>query len=50
MFNGKTVEELEHELAELRRTGPHKAGSPEYTREKELMFAIRAKHGWKAGA
>lgn len=47
MFKGKTVAELESELARLKKSGPHKEGSAEYTKEKELAFAIRAKHNWK---
>lgn len=48
MFKDKSVEELKSELAALKSSGPHKEGSSEFTREKELMFAIRAKNGWKA--
>jgi hypothetical protein len=47
MFSGKTVAELESSLAALKKTGPHKEGSPEFTKEKELNFALRAKRGWK---
>lgn len=47
MFKGKTKSDLEKELAALHRTGPHKKGSPEYTKQQELNFAIRAKSGWK---
>lgn len=46
MFKGMSKAELESELAKLKKSGPHKKGSPEYTKEKELMFAIRAKTGW----
>lgn len=47
MFKGKTKAELEKQLAALHKTGPHKKGSPEYTKQQELNFAIRAKSGWK---
>lgn len=46
MFKGKSKSELESELSKLKASGPHKKGSPEYTKEKELQFAIRAKSGW----
>lgn len=46
MFKGKTKADLEKELAALHRTGPHKKGSPEYTKQQQLNFAIRAKSGW----
>ena len=46
MFKGKTIEDLERQLAALHKTGPHRMGSPEYTLGKQLRFAIRAKRGW----
>lgn len=46
MFKGRAKADLESELAKLKKSGPHKKGSPEYTKEKELMFAIRAKSDW----
>ncbi len=46
MFDGYSLAELKGELSKLTKTGPHKKGSPEYTKEKELEFAIRAKSGW----
>lgn len=49
MFKGKTKADLEKQLAALHKTGPHKKGSPEYTKQQELNFAIRAKSGWKEG-
>ena len=49
MFKGKTKAELEKQLAALHKSGPHKKGSPEYTKQQELNFAIRAKSGWKKG-
>ena len=49
MFKGKTKADLEKQLAALHKTGPHKKGTPEYTKQQELNFAIRAKSGWKKG-
>ena len=49
MFKGKTKAELEKQLSALHKSGPHKKGSPEYTKQQELNFAIRAKGGWKKG-
>lgn len=50
MWDGWTKAELEAELNRLRKSGPHEEGSPEYTKEKELIFAIRAKSGWPKGS
>ncbi len=47
MFKGKNKADLEKQLSTLKKSGPHKKGSPEYTKEKELNFALRAKSGWK---
>jgi hypothetical protein len=49
MFKGKNKAELEKQLARLKKSGPHKKGSAEYTKMKELNFAIRAKSGWPKG-
>ena len=46
MFKGKTEAELKKELNALKKSGPHKEGSAEFTKERELEFAIRAKSGW----
>lgn len=46
MFDDKTVTQLEHELAALKKAGPHPEGSAGFTKMKELQFAIRAKSGW----
>lgn len=46
MFKGKTKAELQKQLSALKKSGPHKEGSKEYTKEKELNFAIRAKSNW----
>lgn len=45
-YAGKTESELKSELAKINKSGPHKKGSPEYEKMKELQFAIRAKSGW----
>ncbi len=49
MFKGKTKADLEADLAKLKKSGPHKEGTSEFTKEKELNFAIRAKSGWEKG-
>jgi len=46
MFKGKTKAELQSQLSKLKASGPHEKGSAAYTKEKELMFARRAKSGW----
>ncbi len=46
MFAGKTLSELKKEYNELKRSGPHEKGSADYTKMKELQFAIRSKTGW----
>lgn len=45
-YDGKTQEELKSMLSSLKKSGPHHKGSPEYEKEKELMFALRAKHNF----
>lgn len=45
-FAGKTKAELLKSYNHLKSTGPHRKGSPEYQRMRELAFAIRAKSGW----
>ena len=45
-YKGKTVDELRKSYNALKASGPHKKGSPEYGRMRELAFAIRAKTGW----
>jgi len=45
-YKGKTKAELLKSYNELKASGPHKKGSPEYGRMRELAFAIRAKSGW----
>ena len=46
MFDGKTKSELMSQYNKLKASGPHKLGSSESTKMKELAFAIRAKSGW----
>lgn len=45
-YAGKTVDELMKSYRALKKSGPHKRGSPEFGRMRELAFAIRAKTGW----
>ena len=45
-YEGKTKAELLKSYNALKKSGPHKKGSPEYGRMRELAFAIRAKSGW----
>jgi len=46
MFDGKSKAELKSAYNKLKASGPHKQGSPEFTKMKELAFAIRAKGDW----
>jgi hypothetical protein len=45
-YKGKTKSELLKQYAALKKRGPHKRGSPELGKMRELAFAIRAKGGW----
>ncbi len=45
-YKGRSLEELRKSYAALKKSGPHKKGSAEYGRMRELAFAIRAKTGW----
>lgn len=45
-YKGKTKAELLSQYNALKAQGPHKKGSPEFGRMRELAFAIRAKGGW----
>lgn len=45
-YAGKNVDELMRSYRALKKSGPHKRGSPEFGRMRELAFAIRAKTGW----
>lgn len=48
-YAGKTLAQLNSMLDKLKKSGPHKAGSAENKKMKQLMFAIRAKKNWKGG-
>lgn len=43
MFKGRDKADLEAEYNKLKKSGPHKKGSAEYKKMKQLGFAIRAK-------
>jgi len=45
-YSGKTKTELLAAYNALKKSGPHKRGSPEFGRMRELAFAIRAKSDW----
>jgi hypothetical protein len=45
-YAGKTKEELLAQYNALKKTGPHPQGTPQYSRMRELAFAIRAKSNW----
>ena len=45
-YKGKNKEELLKQYNALKRSGPHHKGSPEYSKMRELAFAIRAKSNW----
>lgn len=45
-YKGKNKAELLKSYNALKKSGPHKKGSEEYGRMRELAFAIRAKGGW----
>jgi len=45
-YKGKSKQELLKSYNQLKSSGPHKKGSIEYGRMRELAFAIRAKSGW----
>lgn len=45
-YAGKTKAELLKQYNALKASGPHKQGSKEFGRMRELAFAIRAKTGW----
>lgn len=45
-YQGKTKAELLKQYAALKKRGPHKRGSRELGKMRELAFAIRAKGGW----
>jgi len=45
-YRGKSKAELLSAYNALKKSGPHRRGSPEFGRMRELAFAIRAKSGW----
>ena len=45
-YAGKNKAELTKQYNKLKASGPHKKGSPEYSKMRELSFAIRAKSDW----
>lgn len=45
-YEGRTKAELLKSYNALKASGPHRKGSKDYDRMKELAFAIRAKSGW----
>lgn len=45
-YAGKSKAELLKQYNALKKTGPHKKGSPSYGKMRELAFAIRAKSDW----
>lgn len=45
-YKGRTLADLRKSYNALKKSGPHKRGSAEYGRMRELAFAIRAKTGW----
>lgn len=45
-YEGKTKEQLLSQYNALKKSGPHKQGTPEYGKMRELAFAIRAKSNW----
>lgn len=45
-YAGRNVDDLMKQYRALKKSGPHRQGSPEYGRMRELAFAIRAKTGW----
>jgi hypothetical protein len=45
-YKGKTKAELKKQYDRLKAAGPHKKGSPEFGKMRELAFAIRAKSDW----
>lgn len=45
-YRGKDKAELLAAYNKLKASGPHKRGSAEFGRMRELAFAIRAKSGW----
>jgi hypothetical protein len=49
MFKDTSTDELMKEAAHLKKTGPHKDGTHQAKRQREVLFALRARknHGFK---
>jgi len=45
-YSNKSKAELLKQYNTLKASGPHKKGSPQYGKMRELAFAIRAKSNW----
>ena len=45
-YSGKSKAELQKQYNALKARGPHKKGSPDFGKMRELAFAIRAKSDW----
>lgn len=45
-YAGKTKEELLAQYNAPKKTGPHPQGTPQYSKMRELAFAIRVKSNW----
>lgn len=45
-YEGVSLSELKSMLQKLKASGPHPKGSPDYEKQNEIEFAIRAKTGW----
>jgi hypothetical protein len=50
MFKDTSTKELEAELAHLKKMGPHKEGTPQFVKMRQVLFALRARktHGFKS--
>jgi hypothetical protein len=45
-YKGWSQAKLKSVLNTLKKSGPHKKGSAEFGRTRELQFALRSKHDW----
>jgi len=45
-YDGVSPGQLRKQYAALKASGPHKHGTPEFGKMRELAFALRAKRGW----
>lgn len=50
MFADVSTEEIQKELAHLKKMRPFKEGTPQYTKMHQLLFALRARknHGFRS--